>query len=85
MQTLSVAYYVKQIHDQVDTGLFIPGVQIGLYSAVNLQYGAVHGIDRLARAGGLGSIVGGRHGGNVTREAVGAWATSVWCASADPG
>ena len=44
-QTLSLAYYVKQIHNQVDTGLFIPGSQIGLYSAVNLQFGAVHGIE----------------------------------------
>ncbi|HLK58625.1 MAG TPA: TonB-dependent receptor [Chthonomonadaceae bacterium] len=44
-QTLSLAYYVKQIHDQVDTGLFIPGSQIGLYSAVNFQIGAVHGIE----------------------------------------
>ncbi|MCX6378218.1 MAG: TonB-dependent receptor [Armatimonadetes bacterium] len=44
-QTVSLAYYVKQIHNQVDTGLLIPGSQIGLYSAVNFQYGAVHGIE----------------------------------------
>jgi hypothetical protein len=33
------------MHNQVDTGLLIPGSQIGLYSAVNLQYGAVHGVE----------------------------------------
>ncbi len=44
-QSVSLAYYVKQIHNQVDTGLLIPGSQIGLYSAVNFQYGAVHGIE----------------------------------------
>lgn len=44
-QTLSLAYYVKQIRNQVDTGLLIPGSQIGLYSAVNLQYGGIHGIE----------------------------------------
>lgn len=44
-QTVSLAYYVKQIHNQVDTGLLIPGAQIGIYSAVNFQIGAVHGIE----------------------------------------
>jgi outer membrane receptor protein involved in Fe transport len=44
-QTMKIAYYVKQIHNQVDTGLLIPGSQIGLYSAVNLQYGGIHGIE----------------------------------------
>jgi outer membrane receptor protein involved in Fe transport len=44
-QTVSLAYYIKQIRNQVDTGLFIPGSQIGIYSAVNLQYGGVHGIE----------------------------------------
>lgn len=44
-QSVSLAYYVKQIRNQVDTGLLIPGSQIGLYSAINLQYGAVHGIE----------------------------------------
>ncbi len=44
-QSVSLAYYVKQIHNQVDTGLLIPGSQIGLYSSVNLQYGGVHGIE----------------------------------------
>jgi outer membrane receptor protein involved in Fe transport len=44
-QTLSLAYYIKQIHNQVDTGLLVPGSQIGLYSAVNFQIGAVHGFE----------------------------------------
>jgi outer membrane receptor protein involved in Fe transport len=44
-QTVRLAYYYKQIQDQVDTGLLIPGSQIGLYSAVNFQYGAVHGLE----------------------------------------
>ncbi len=44
-QTFSLAYYVKQISNQVDTGLLIPGSQIGLYSAVNLQIGGIHGIE----------------------------------------
>lgn len=44
-QTVTLAYYVKDIHNQVDTGLLIPGSQIGLYSAVNFQIGGVHGIE----------------------------------------
>ncbi len=44
-QTLNVAYYVKQITNQVDTGLLIPGSQIGLFSAVNFQHGGVHGLE----------------------------------------
>lgn len=44
-QSLTVAYYAKQIRDQVDTGLLIPGSQIGLYSAVSLERGGVHGLE----------------------------------------
>ena len=44
-QNFKLAYYVKQIKDQTDTGLFIPGSQIGLYSSVSLSRGAVHGIE----------------------------------------
>jgi outer membrane receptor protein involved in Fe transport len=44
-QTVSLAYYIKDIRNQVDTGLLIPGSQIGLYSAVNFQVGGVHGIE----------------------------------------
>lgn len=44
-QNLELAYYVKDIRNQVDTGLIVPGVQIGVYSAVNFQIGGVHGIE----------------------------------------
>ena len=44
-QTFTAAYYYKQIMDQVDVGLLIPGSEIGLYSAVNFQQGAVHGTE----------------------------------------
>jgi outer membrane cobalamin receptor len=44
-QTANLAYYVKQIQDQVDTGLLIPGSEIGLYSAVNFQHGGIHGVE----------------------------------------
>jgi outer membrane receptor protein involved in Fe transport len=44
-QTISLAYYVKSIKDQVDVGLLVPGSQIGLYSAVNFDRGEVHGTE----------------------------------------
>jgi len=44
-QSLTLAYYYKKMHNQVDTGLLIPGVENGVYSAVNFQEGAVHGIE----------------------------------------
>ncbi len=44
-QTAKLAYYVKDIRNQVDVGLLIPGSQIGLYSGVNFQYGGIHGIE----------------------------------------
>lgn len=44
-QDLKVAYYVKQMKNQVDTGLLVPGSQIGLYSAVNFERGGVHGVE----------------------------------------
>ncbi len=44
-QSLHLAYYIKQIRNQVDTGLLIPGSQIGIYSAINFQYGGVHGVE----------------------------------------
>jgi outer membrane receptor for ferrienterochelin and colicin len=44
-QSLHLAYYIKDIRNQVDTGLLIPGSQIGIYSAVNFQIGGVHGIE----------------------------------------
>ncbi len=44
-RNLTLAYYYKDIRNQVDTGLLIPGSQIGLYSAVNLERGGVHGVE----------------------------------------
>ncbi len=44
-QDLKLAYYAKQMRNQVDTGLLIPGSEIGLFSAVNFQYGGVHGVE----------------------------------------
>ena len=44
-QTVHLAYYIKDIKNQVDTGLLIPGSPIGLYSAVNFSHGGVHGIE----------------------------------------
>ncbi len=45
IQSVSIAYYVKQINNQVDVGLLIPGSQIGLYSGVSLAKGGVHGLE----------------------------------------
>ena len=44
-QNFKLAYYVKEIKNQIDTGLFIPGSQIGLFSSVTFARGAVHGIE----------------------------------------
>jgi len=44
-QSLTVAYYYKQIRNQIDIALLIPGSQIGMYSAVSLERGGVHGVE----------------------------------------
>jgi outer membrane receptor protein involved in Fe transport len=44
-QTVRLAYYYKNARNQVDTGLLIPGSEIGIYSAVNFQYGGIHGTE----------------------------------------
>lgn len=44
-QTVTVAYYYKQIKNMIDVGLLIPGSEIGLYSGVNLDKGGVHGLE----------------------------------------
>ena len=44
-QNVKLAYYYKDIRDQVDTGLLIPGTQIGAYASVNFTQGAVHGLE----------------------------------------
>ena len=45
LQSVKIAYYYKQIKNQIDVGLLIPGSEIGLYSGVNLAQGAVHGLE----------------------------------------
>jgi len=45
LQKAKVAYYVKHIRDQVDTGLLIPSTQMGLYTSVNLDSDTVHGFE----------------------------------------
>jgi outer membrane receptor protein involved in Fe transport len=44
-QTVKVAYYLKEIWNQIDTGLLIPNTQIGAYTAVNFDRGHVHGFE----------------------------------------
>ena len=44
-QAIKLAYYYKDIRNQVDTGLLIPGTQIGAYASVNFSQGAVHGLE----------------------------------------
>lgn len=40
-----LSYYYKQIHNQLDIALLVPGSQIGIYSAVNLAHSQVHGLE----------------------------------------
>lgn len=44
-QAINLAYYYKKIKNQVDVGLLIPGSDVGLYSGVSFDQGAVHGIE----------------------------------------
>jgi outer membrane receptor protein involved in Fe transport len=44
-QTAKVAYYVKNIRNQVDTALFIPSVQTGMFQSVNLDQARIHGVE----------------------------------------
>jgi outer membrane receptor protein involved in Fe transport len=56
-QTLKLAYYYKQINNQLDIALLVPGSQIGIYSAVNLDRDNVHGLELsydLQPRGGVG-------------------------------
>lgn len=56
-QSLKLAYYYKQIRNQLDIALLVPGSQIGVYSAVNLANDGVHGIElsyNLNPRGGVG-------------------------------
>ncbi|MCW3100569.1 MAG: hypothetical protein JWL77_6187 [Chthonomonadaceae bacterium] len=44
-QTFKIAYYVKDIRNQIDTGLLIPFTQIGVFSTLNFTDGNVHGLE----------------------------------------
>jgi len=44
-QKAKVAYYVKDIRNQIDTGLLIPNTQFGAYTSVNFTTGNVHGFE----------------------------------------
>ena len=44
-QVAKIAYYAKNIRNQVDTGLLVPNTQIGAYTTVNFTEGNVHGIE----------------------------------------
>ena len=56
-QSVKLAYYYKQIRNQLDIALLVPGSQIGVYSAVNLANDGVHGLElsyNLNPRGGVG-------------------------------
>ncbi len=44
-QVAKVAYYIKDMRNQIDTGLLIPNTQIGVFSSVNFTTGSVHGFE----------------------------------------
>ena len=44
-QSLKLGYYYKQIKNQLDIALLVPGSQIGIFSAVNLARDGVHGVE----------------------------------------
>jgi outer membrane receptor protein involved in Fe transport len=44
-QTVKLAYYAKNMHNQIDTGLLIPNTQIGVYTSVTFTEGNVHGVE----------------------------------------
>ena len=56
-QSVKLAYYYKQIRNQLDIALLVPGSQIGVFSAVNLANDGVHGVElsyNLNPRGGVG-------------------------------
>jgi outer membrane receptor protein involved in Fe transport len=44
-QRAKIAYYAKNIRNQIDTGLLVPNTQIGAYTSVNFTEGNVHGVE----------------------------------------
>ena len=44
-QMLKIAYFYKEMQNQIDTGLLVPFTQIGVYSSVNFQRGHARGLE----------------------------------------
>jgi len=44
-QVVKAAYYYKDIRNQIDTGLLIPGTQIGVQTSVQFDKGSVRGLE----------------------------------------
>jgi len=44
-QTVKLAYYYKDMRNQIDTNILIAGTQIGAYSSVNFGIGSAHGTE----------------------------------------
>ncbi len=44
-QTLKVAYFYKEMQNQIDTGLLVPFTQIGVFSSVNFDRGHARGLE----------------------------------------
>ena len=56
-QTIKLAYYYKNMRNQIDTNLLIPGTQIGVFTSVNFERGSAHGTElsyALTPRGGIG-------------------------------
>jgi len=56
-QVAKLAYYYKNMRNQIDTNLLIPGTQIGVFTSVNFARGSAHGAElsyTLTPRGGVG-------------------------------
>ena len=56
-QVIKLAYYYKNMTNQIDTNLLIPGTQIGVFTSVNFEKGSAHGTElsyNLTPRGGVG-------------------------------
>jgi len=56
-QIVKLAYYYKNMTNQIDTNLLIPGTQIGVFTSVNFEKGSAHGTElsyNLSPRGGVG-------------------------------
>ena len=56
-QVVKLAYYYKNMTNQIDTNLLIPGTQIGVFTSVNFEKDSAHGTElsyNLSPRGGIG-------------------------------